>query len=111
MSDSPKTKSTNPRDWPKEWVTDPDFWRDVATRTTASIITVVFVFVMGLAGGYLNTPENLYLFTGVGLSILAAVVIVFYVYILMVPRKGVKTISLDEAAAKIRAKRRRRYGK
>lgn len=109
MSDEQKTKSPNPRDWPREWVQDPDFWRDVATRTIAGILALIFVFFVGLAGGYLKSPDNWIVFVSValGLALLAFFPLFFY-GISGHGKPPEELTTIDDAAAAIWAKRRAR---
>lgn len=88
---------------------DPDFWRDVATRTIAGILALIFVFLMSLTGGYLKSPDNWPLFLAVGVALLGTTFIALYVYALIGFGKPPRNpVTVDEAAAAIWAKRRAR---
>jgi hypothetical protein len=71
-------KPESPWQWPSQWVRDEGFWRDVASRGTASFVVVVVGYVFATSAGYISTPGGfkllLYALTGLaGFAITASV--------------------------------------
>jgi hypothetical protein len=43
--------------WPGMWFRDEAFWRDVASRTLAALVSATVIFVVAVAAGYLGRPD------------------------------------------------------
>lgn len=79
-SPSPNSSAWN---WPAEWAVERAFWRDVATRTIAGVLTIILLAVPGLiyAGIYgLLTPAQVAPIL-IGIACFAAV-IMSYLFVL-----------------------------
>jgi uncharacterized membrane protein len=55
------TPRSRVRDWPKGWLQDQGFWKDITTRTIAGTIAGVLVVLIGYAyaflAGYISGPR------------------------------------------------------
>jgi hypothetical protein len=56
MADLPNTKK--PWQWPGVWMRDEDFWRDVGSRTLATVFAAAIVYTFALAAGYVRSPNG-----------------------------------------------------
>lgn len=56
VSDSDSTPTPAWR-WPSLWVRQESFWRDVATRTSAILISGLILYVGALILGYITAPS------------------------------------------------------
>ncbi len=57
--------------WLGDWMREESFWRDVATRTLAIVISGAVVYVLALAGGYVQRPDVRRVAIAVSLSTLS----------------------------------------
>lgn len=72
MSDAPvRTDQSSAWNWPAEWAVERAFWREVAARTLAGILTLVFLGLPGviyaMAAGVLTVPQVMPIVIGVGI--------------------------------------------
>ena len=44
--------------WPREWMRDEKFWRDVASRTASGLIVLFVGYWTALLIGFVKTPDN-----------------------------------------------------
>lgn len=70
VKDEPADRSS-PWNWPVEWAVDEKFWREVATRTIAGILTLVFLglpsIIYLLSTGIMTPNQGIPILIGVGL--------------------------------------------
>ncbi len=59
-----------------EWMNDPDFWRDVTTRTLSAAIVAVLAYVFALVAGYVQRPNAWRVVLAAVLVVVAPVVMV-----------------------------------
>lgn len=75
---SPAPKPSRPLDWPGEWGRDEKFWREVATRTVAGMLTIVLLGVPSLI--YLMIAGQLEASVGIPI-IIGIVMVILFVFI------------------------------
>ncbi|XYX63144.1 hypothetical protein ACAE71_02993 (plasmid) [Clavibacter nebraskensis] len=85
--------------WPAEWAVERPFWREVAARTLAGVFTLVVVGVPALIyAGIARALTPAQIWTIVIGIVLAAVVIVVYIFVLRAFRRGEQR-KIDRAKA------------
>lgn len=57
MSEEPVENKSKPWQWPREWVKDESFWRDIATKTISASLAALLIYLSGLALGYFSSPH------------------------------------------------------
>jgi hypothetical protein len=107
MSDAKSPDVSQPLYWPAEWAVDRGFWREVAARTLAGVLTLVTIGVPSLiyaaASGVLTFDQVGPILIGVALVVLGAVA---YVLVLRsIGRRGRRKIAeaISVAEARLRS--------
>lgn len=96
-------KQSSAWNWPAEWAVEQAFWREVATRTIAGVLTVVLLGVPGLiyatAAGLLRPDQLIPILIGVGVFLgLITIYLVVFVLIRASTRRRIKKALLDAAS-------------
>lgn len=94
--------TSRPWRWPAEWAVDEKFWREVATRTIAGILTLVFLGVPGLiyavSVGALTPDQAAPIWIGIGLFLG-----VILLYVAAIATIGAVSRSRERAALRAEA--------
>jgi hypothetical protein len=53
-----EVKASKPWQWPRAWVSDEKFWREVTARALSGIIVVLVAYLYGLMTGYFGQPTG-----------------------------------------------------
>lgn len=59
---------------PATWVREESFWRDVATRTLAALISALIIYLFAVAAGYIGRPSVWPVIVAGGLPVLGLLV-------------------------------------
>ncbi len=83
--------------WPRKWVREESFWRDVTTRTLAAAIVGILAFVYARFAGYFAGPETSDLVRGAAgiVALLSGVAFVATVVLVVFQRVAVRWLFLS----------------